>query len=480
MSKIYNFKISNKSDLIDYLSGEIHNLIDFVNKNDAKLYEPLMINSKNLCTYVTTDNYGKYILSNRFGPATDIISQITTRFKILGIKFLNSTQKINRDDEQLIYTMEEISELSFGSGHEMKTLTRIIYAVQGIIADKHNDIKIGHIPHRVVNGLLIDFPKQFVNKPIKTNVGINVIDIRFDCNISGHNIRLLKTFEEEIQRVICGEYDVVQTSVLSCGDSFKRYIKCPYKDIVGVYNHFIATDEITDETYNHVINSAFLFMNIIPLRYNRSWIFHTLNTAGFATFKLHENAADKLPCKIHSKLNQMNSILNSNKVNIPNQFNDWNYMLIVENNQFDFKVPRYITNNRISLSNDVGKIEFRFYDFMTNETHGIIHSKIFYENKIMSMTNVGEIIHSITKNKIINMNTIPKEIIYQIILHLKYIDNHVDKDQNTDVAELLDELMTYNVLSVGVIYIILTYIESRLGNQFLKIISENVPNQLLV
>ena len=224
MSNFTNFDKFNKSDLIEYLADEIQSLIDFVNKQE-KLTVPLSINSVNLGKYVTTDNYGKYMLCSRFGPDTEIVSQIVTRFNTLGIRFPKPSNKLHRDDEQLIYAMKEISESSFGGGHEIRTLTRIIYSIQGIIEDNHNSVKIGHIPHKVVNGLLVYFPDQFDNKPFKTNVGINVIDIRFDCKLSGHNIRLMKTFKDEIQRIIRGEYDVVQTSVLSYGDTFKQYIK---------------------------------------------------------------------------------------------------------------------------------------------------------------------------------------------------------------------------------------------------------------
>lgn len=72
---------------------------------------------------------------------------------------------------------------------------------------------------------------------------------------------------------------------------------------------------------------------------------------------------------------------------------------------------------------------------------------------------------------------IPKEIVYNIILSLICFDNHTNKDQNTSITRLLDELMTYNVLSINIIYYVLTYIKSSLGNQFLGIISENALAQ---
>ena len=479
---------SDKSDLSDCLSDEAPALIKFIKSDFPRIAKKHDITQENIGQFVTSDIYGKFMLSSRFGPVTDIVSQITTRFKLLRIKFPKPTRKNNRDDEQLIYVMEEISELSFGGGHEIKTLMRIIYLIQQIIANKYHDIKVGNISHKVVNGLFIDFPEQFANNPIKTNVGINVIDIRFDCRFSGHNIRLMKTFKDDIYRIIRDDYNVIQTNVLSCGNLFKRYIDCSVKDVVGVYNHFIATDEITDKTYNHILNNAFLFMNVLPFKNGKSWEFHSLDTNGFHMFstsdKSKKSTSDIVTVQnsessndVKKKLNYLIGILNDNHVNIPNQPNDLNYVIMVKNNEFDFKIPRYINNIRILLTKKDHIIEFRFYDNVSKEIHDTIYSEIFIKDGQVFMTNVGVIIQSIAKNKIININIIPKEILFNIILSLRLYDNQYDKDQNTSVTKLFNDLITCEVLSFNTIYIILTYIKSCLGNQFLTMVSENALDQ---
>lgn len=476
MSKIDNFDEcikSDKKDLSDYLLDEATDIIKFIETDFPRIAKNHDITPQNLGEHIINDIYGKYLLSSTLGPAKDFFVQLTARLKILSIRYPKSLQDFGRDDEQLIHTMEEISELSFGGGHELKTLVRIIYLIQQIIAKKNSSIKVGHIPHKVVNGLFIDFPEQFPCNSFKTNAGINVIELRFDCRFSGHNIRLMKTFKSEIQRVIRGEYDIIQTSVLYRNDSSKSYITCPYKDIIGIYNHFIATDEITDKTYNHILNNAFLFMNILPIKKGNSWEFHSLNDIKYRAFNEKNDVMSK---DVKKKSDYLINILNSKQINIPKHSNDSNYMIMIQNNEFDFKFPRYINNTRISLSNNDNKVEFRFYDFITDETYDVVYSEIFCKNSTMFMTNVGKILQTITKNKIINVNAIPKEIMYNIILSLIRFDKHANKDQNTSVSRLLDELMTCDVLNVNIIYYVLTYIKSSLGNQFLGIIKENALN----
>lgn len=405
IAKIDNFVNSDKSDLSKYLLDEAPDIIRFIESDFPRIAKKHVITPDNLGKHITNDIYGKFILSSKLGPATDFFVQLTARLIILGIRYPKSSQDFGNDDEQLIYTMEEISELSFGGGHELKTLVRIIYLIQQIIAKKNPSIKVGHIPHKVVNGLFVDFPEQFPCNSFKTNAGINVIELRFDCRFSGHNIRLMKTFKSEIQRVIRGEYDVIQTSVLTCGDSFKSYINCSHKDIIGVYNHFIATDEITDKTYNHIVNNAFLFMNILPIKKGHSWEFHSLNEIKYRVFNKRN---DNMTKDVKKKSDYLINILNSNQINIPKHSNDSNYMIMIQNNEFDFKLPRYINNTRILLSNYDNKVEFRFYDLITDETYDVVYSEIFYKNTIMFMTNVGKILQTITKNKIINMNAYSK------------------------------------------------------------------------
>ena len=127
---------SDKSDLSKYLLDEAPNIIRFIESDFPRIAKKHDITQENIGQFVTTDIYGKFMLSTRFEPVTDFTSQIITRFKVLGIKFPKPTHKNNRDDEQLIYVMEEISELSFGGGHELKTLVRIIYLIQQVIANK--------------------------------------------------------------------------------------------------------------------------------------------------------------------------------------------------------------------------------------------------------------------------------------------------------------------------------------------------------
>ena len=486
--KFNNSNKSDKSDLTDCLLDESIDIIKFMDTDFPKLMKKYDITPENLGEYITTDIYGKFMLSTRFGPAMELVSQINARLRRLGITFHKPSPPFNKDDVQLIYVMEEISELSFGGGHELKTLVRIIYLIQQIIAEKNSSIKIGHIPHKVINGLFIDFPEQFANNLIKTNVGINVIDIRFDCRFSGHNIRLMKTFKTDILRIIRNEYDVIQTTVLTCDNLFKSYINCQFRDIVGIYNHFIATDEITDKTYNHIINNALLFTNVLPFKNGQSCEFHTLNAKGFHMFSASKKSKkttseiiitqNNEPSKdLKKKLDYLIGILNNNHINIPNQPNDFNYVMTVKNNEFDFKVPRYINNTHILLLKKDHIVEFRFYDIITKEIYITIYSEIFIKDGLVFMTNVGTIIQSIAKNKIININTIPKEILYNIILALRLYDNQCDKDQNTSVTKLFNDLIACDVLSFNTIYIILTYIKSCLGNQFLMMISESVRDQ---
>ena len=148
----------------------------------------------------------------------------------------------------------------------MKTLVRIIYLVQRIISYKYPQINAKNISHKRVNGLFINFPNQFVIDSFNTNVGINVVDIRLSCHLSEHNVGLMKDFSREIKRIIYDDYNVIQSVALSYSDK----TRCKYKDTIGVCNHFITTDEITNETYNHILNHAFFFMNILPWKY-KTW-----------------------------------------------------------------------------------------------------------------------------------------------------------------------------------------------------------------
>lgn len=92
----------------------------------------------------------------------------------------------------------------------------------------------------------------------------------------------------------------------------------------------------------------------------------------------------------------------------------------------------------------------------------------------MFITNANKIIQTITKNKIIDVCIIPDGIIHCIILHMKFIDDIIINTKNISIMNLLDVLTEREILSINIIYIIMTYIESRLGNQFLKIISESI------
>lgn len=383
----------DKSDIKKYLDDEILDFVDFINNTHPKLKKPLTIDDdEELYEYLTTDDYGKFILSTRFGPEMKLdpvtnfrrtieeTLRISTRFRVFGMKIHKPSPEFGKANRQLIYTMEEISELSFGGGHEMKTLVRIIYLLQRIIAYKHPNIKVGYISHKIVNGLLMNFPEQFPNGSFNTNVGINVIDLRLDCHLCDHNIRLMNEFKNDIYRIIRDEYDVIQTSILYGGNLFKRdksKINCQFEDVVGVYNHFIATDEITDKTYNHILNNAFMFMGILLYKNKKGiWEFHSLDTLGFHEFERESNSEkinekqinvsknksnDKKKSGIGSKLDFLFSIINNDHRKLPKQFNDWNYVLIVEDGQFDFKAPRYINNTRISLTNhDDNKVEFSF------------------------------------------------------------------------------------------------------------------------
>ena len=161
MSKIDNFDECiklDKRDLSNYLLDEATDIIKFIETDFPHIAKKYDITPQNLGEHIINDIYGKYLLSSTLGPAKDFFVQLTARLKILSIRYPKSSQDFGKDDEQLIYTMEEISELSFGGGHDLKTLVRIIYLIQQIIAKKNSNIKVGYIPHKVVNGLFIDFP----------------------------------------------------------------------------------------------------------------------------------------------------------------------------------------------------------------------------------------------------------------------------------------------------------------------------------
>lgn len=500
MSKIDNIDEcikSDKDDLSNYLSDESTDIIEFIKSDFPNIAKRYDITKQNLGQYIKADIYGKFMLSTRFGPEMKLeplnnfrhvieeTLRISTRFRVFGMKIHKPSPEFDKDNTQLIYTMEEISELSFGGGHEMKTLVRIIYLLQRIIAHKHPKIKVGYISHKIVNGLFMNFPGQFPIGSFSTNVGINVIDLRLDCHLCDHNIRLMKEFKNDIYRIIRDEYDVIQTSILCGGNLFKRNkskIDCKFEDVVGVYNHFVATDEITDKTYNHILNNAFMFMNILLYKNKKnSWEFHSLDTSEFHQFSKQEKSdvsknkpIDKLQSDIGSKLDFLFSIINNNHRKLPKQYNDWNYVMIIENDQFDFKISRYINNTRVLLSNHGDKIEFRFYDRISNEVCDSVYSELIFKNNLMFITNGDKIIQTITKNKIIDIHVIPDGIIHCIILHMKFIDNIIVDIKDISIMTLFDVLMKHEVFSVNIIYIIMTYIESSLGNQFLKIISESI------
>lgn len=391
----------------------------------------------------------------------------------------------------VIYNIYEISENSFGYGHEITTACRMIQTLNKITKRSPN--------LKLRGGLFLNDLMQFNGEKFNTGIGINLTELKFSNQKTSFNKAYMNCNRRNIEKLIQTSHEELFYNDYTVLDKLNHYTSTAFK----IVDSWIVNDEISDVTYNHILNQIFIFHGVIPTKNininNDNYSYELFDEFGYLPSIL-KNAKRNLV--VLKKAEYLKKYFNNDHTEeIPMLTNDYNTVSLVSDNNYNYKKKRWLTDVEICLQQtDDGLV---FYTINKTPYNYYIKLKLFKTTKknqqIIIIGDFVQVLKMIDDLSLIKIINIPPNIVHHMICGLISIDGHRKENFGSFVKYKFDEaskkyqinqsyygdaylfryLIKYliekdNPISATVAYTILTYIDSSLGLKLLEIISNRI------
>ena len=389
----------------------------------------------------------------------------------------------------VIYNIYEISENSFGFGHEITTACRMIQILNKI--SKHSPVL------KLRGGLFLNDPTQFNGEKFNTGIGINLTELKFSNHDSSLNRAYMNCNRRDIEKLIQTSHRELYYNDYTVPDKLNDHNHTAFK----IVDSWITNDEISDVTYNHILNQIFIFHGIIPVRNitDDNYYYRLFDEFGYSPSVIKNIKRNQVALK---KVEYLKKYFNNDHTEeIPMMTNDYNTVSLVIDNNYNYKKKRWLTDVKICLQQtDVGLVFYTVGKTPYNYYIELILFKTTRDNQtILMVSNFVQVLKLIDDLFLIKIINIPPNVIHHMICGLITIDGHPKDNFKTFIkyrhdfntkkyflnrkycgdTYLFRQLLAYLIeqnkpISATVAYTILTYIDSSLGLKFLEIISNRI------